>query len=73
MCHHTEHKHYTPASQYLSQNKTIEWLISLTTLDTTVSNDFVRRLPSAHAPRCTNAKHRTRDRRLGAVRIKQNR
>jgi hypothetical protein len=34
------------------------------TLVATVSNNFVRRLPGAHAPRGTNAKNRTRDRWL---------
>jgi len=56
-----------PASQYLSQNKTIQWLIPVTTLVATVSNDFVRRLPGVHAPRGTNAKNCTCDRRLGVV------
>jgi len=34
----------------------MQWLITVTTLVATVSNDFVRRLPGAHAPRGTNAK-----------------
>ena len=36
----------------------IQCLILVTTLVATVSNVFVRRLPSAHAPRGTNAKNR---------------
>jgi len=34
------------------------------------SNDFVRQLPGMYAPRGTNAKNRTRDRRLGVVWIR---
>jgi len=49
-----------PASQYLSQNKTMQWLMTVTNLVATVSKDSVRRLPGAHAPRGTNAKNRTR-------------
>jgi len=41
--------------------------VTSTTLVTTVSNDFVRQLPGVHAPRGTNAKIRTRDRRLRVV------
>ena len=41
--------------------------VTWTTLVTTVSNDFVRRLPGAHAPCGTNSNIRTRDRRLGVV------
>jgi len=72
--HHTWQKHHTPASQYLSQNKTIQRL----TLVATVFNDFVRRLPAPrgtnakNAPRGTNAKNRTRDRRLGVRWINRN-
>ena len=55
------------------QNKTIQWLKPVTTLVATVSHDFVRRLPGAHAPHGTNAKNRTRDRRLGVVWIIRNR
>jgi len=33
-------------------------------LQTTVSNDFVRRVPGAHAPSGMNAKNHTHDRRL---------
>ena len=65
--HHTLHKHHTPASQYHSQNKTIQCLIPVTNLVATFSNDFVRRLLGAHAPRGTNAKNCTHDRRLGVV------
>ena len=36
-------------------------MIPVTTLVATVSNDFVRRLPDAHAPRGMNVKNRTRD------------
>jgi len=49
------------------KNKTIQWLIPMTTLVATVSNDFVRWLPGVHAPSDTNANNRTRDRRLGVV------
>jgi hypothetical protein len=52
--------------------KTMQWLIPVTTLVATVSNDFVRQLPGVHAPRGTNAKNRTRDRRLGVVLIHRN-
>jgi len=49
----------TPASRYLLQNKLIQCLTLVTTLVDTVSNDFVRRLPGARAPRGTNAKNCT--------------
>jgi len=40
--HHTWHKHHTPASQNLSQNKTIQCLMPVTALVATVPNDFLR-------------------------------
>jgi len=39
----------------------------MTTLVATVFNDFIQRLPSAHASRGMNVKNRTRNRRLGVV------
>ena len=42
----------------------MQWLMTVTTLVATVSNDFVRQLPGAHEPRGTNAKSRTHKRRL---------
>jgi len=62
-----QHKRDMPASQHLSQNKTMQWLILVNTFVDTVSNDFVRRLPGVHTPRGTNAKNHTRYRRLGVV------
>ena len=53
--YNTEHKHYTPASCHLSQNKTIQWLILVTTLVATVSKDLVRRL-SASREKCHNTR-----------------
>ena len=52
----------TPASQYFSQNTTIQWLIMVATLVATDNG-----LPGAHAPCGTNAKNRTCDRWLGVV------
>jgi len=40
----------TPARQHISQNKTIQCLILVTTFVVTVSNDSVRQLPVAYAP-----------------------
>ena len=37
-------------------NMVMKLLIPMTTLVATVSNDFIRLLPDAHAPRGTNAK-----------------
>jgi len=62
--HHTWHIHHTPASQYHSQNKTIQWLMPVTTLVATVPNDLLR---GCACTRGTNAKHRTRDRQLGVA------
>jgi len=45
----------------------MQWLIPVTTLVDAVSNDFVRRLPGAHEPHVTDAKNRTRGRRLGVM------
>jgi len=52
----------TPASQYFSQNTTIQWLIMV---DTLVATD--NGLPGAHAPCGTNAKNCTCNRWLGVV------
>ena len=45
----------------------MQWLMTVTTLVATVSNDFVRRLLDVHAPRDTNAKNCIRDRQLRVV------
>jgi len=44
-------KSSTPSlvTQQLSQNGTVQWMVPVTTLVAPVSNDFVRRLPGAHA------------------------